>query len=1060
MNRCGSCGASVPDGARFCPACGAPQETAARTGEERKLATVLFADLVGSTALAHDEDPERVRALLERFYEAMVDEIERTGGTVEKFAGDGVMAAFGAPAALEDHAERALHAGLAMQRRLGELFGDELALRVGVNTGDVVVGQAREGGAFVTGDAVNVGARLEQAAHPGEVLVGERTVAAARGAFEFGQPRTFDAKGKPGGVVGHPVIRALTLARPRGYAGFRRVFVGREREVELLVATVRRAFGQREPHLVTIVGEPGVGKTTLVRELWELLSEEDVVPLRRTGRCPPYGDGITYWPLGEVLKEHFGLDGAPSEEVMRRLEGHEFLALALGLDVAPGLHPLDARERLHEAAVGFLESLAAERPTVVLFEDVHWAEDDFLDLLERIVREVRAPVAVIATARPELLDRRSTWSGGRRNATTIWLEPLLEQDAARMVDELLEVELPDDLRRLLVERAEGNPFFVEELVGELVDAGALERTSAGWAWRELPEGFSVPDSVQAVLAARIDRLPPLEKAALQAASVVGRAFWPSAVTQLIGEVPDFDLLVERDFVRRRGASSVAGQREYAIKHALTREVAYASIPKARRGRLHAALADWLIAAELGDEQAALLAYHFAEAVRPEDADLVWAGAEVEHARRRAEAVGWLRRAATLARGRYELEDAVDLLGRAVELSDDALERATLWGEIGHVQALRYDGEGFWDAMQRSLELGVLDRESEAQTYAVLAFQTAIRSGMWLRKPDLAPLPGWIDKALELSAPDSDARAQALLARAHADVSEEDAAAASALADRLGDAKLRSYAFGARAGAAAHRGGWDEASTLSENRLQLVAGIEDLDHRCEAYESAVPIAVAVGRFREARRLAGLHAEAAARLSPHHRVHSAALVVEIAENIADWDEARARTTEVIEAVERNAGTPCVRNARTLIACGLAHAAAGDERGAGDLLALADQFGVEGWSSYVDPLLLRFALVRGDRAEVELLVEGVFERAYVFGPSVKAVRLDALAALGRGDAIELEAPSALRGHTFVEPFALRALGIVRHDDDLLGRAHERFDALGLDWHGAQTERLRAGL
>jgi len=1051
----------VPEDARFCPNCGAAQHAPADSGEERKVATVLFADLVGSTALAHNEDPERVRARLDRYHSAMAEEIERTGGTVEKFAGDGVMAAFGAPAALEDHAERALHAGLAMQRRLQELFGGELELRVGVNTGDVVVGQPREGGPLVTGDAVNVGARLEQAAAAGEVLAGERTVAAARGAFEFGELRVVDAKGKPGGVVAYPALRALTLARPRGFAGFRRAFVGREREVDLLLATVRRAFEQREPHLVTIVGEPGVGKTTLVRELWETLSREAVVPLRRTGRCLPYGDGITYWPLGEVLREHYALlEGASPAEIRRRLAEQEILALALGLDVATGLHPLDARERLHEAAVRFVESIAAEQPAVVLFEDVHWAEDDFLDLLERIVHDARASATVVATARPELLDRRSTWGGGRRNATAIWLEPLQDEDALRMVDELLAIELPDDLRRLLVERSEGNPFFVEELLGELVDAGVIERVDERWTSRELPEGFLVPDSVQAVLAARMDRLPPLEKAALQAAAVVGRVFWPSAVVHLIGDEPDFELLEERDFIRRRAGSSLAGQREYAVKHALTREVAYATIPKARRGRLHAAMADWLVALELADEQVGLLAYHYAEAVRPEDADLVWADDAEEHARRRDEAVRWLRRAGRLASGRYEMDEAVELLGRAVELADDPGVRAALWTEIGHVQALRYDGDAFWDAMLQGIELGALDRAAQADAYASLSFQTAIRSGMWLKRPDLAPLPGWIDKAIELSAPDSPARAQALLARSISTVSEEDAIAASALADELGDIELRSFAFAARAGSAAQRGAWDEASTLSENRLQLAADIEDLDHLCEVFESAIPFAVALGRFREARRLAGLHAEASARLSPHHRLHSAAVRMEIAENIADWEDARGQMEAAVEAVEQNAGTPCVRNARTLIACGLAHVIAGDERTAGDLLRRAEAFSGEGWGSYLNPLLLRFALVRGDRDEAERLVGNVFEREYVFGPSVKAVRLDALAALRQEEAVEAEAPMSLRKRTFIEPFALRALGTVRRDDDLLRQADERFAEFGLDWHAAQTERLLAGL
>jgi class 3 adenylate cyclase len=258
-----------------------------RAAEERKLVTVLFADLVGSTALASDADPERVRLRLERFYGAMSEEVERTGGTVEKFAGDAVMAVFGVPTAFEDHAERALHAALAMQRRLHEVFGGELAMRIGVNTGEVVVGERQRGSSFVSGDVVNATARLEQGAEPGEVLAGERTVRAAGGAFEFGEPRTIEAKGKAGGIVGRPVLRGLTLARPRGVAGFQRVFVGRESELDLLRATFRRAVTQGEPHLVTIVGEPGVGKTRLVRELWEALAEEDPAPLRRTGRCLP-----------------------------------------------------------------------------------------------------------------------------------------------------------------------------------------------------------------------------------------------------------------------------------------------------------------------------------------------------------------------------------------------------------------------------------------------------------------------------------------------------------------------------------------------------------------------------------------------------------------------------------------------------------------------------------------------------------------------------------------------------------------------------------------------------
>src|ERR687886_2287600 len=261
MAVCARCGAAVPAQARFCPSCAAPIEHEPAPAEERKLATVLFADLVGSTELAGSQDPERTRVLLDRFYDAMAAEIEEAGGTVEKFAGDAVMAAFGAPAALEDHAERALHAALAMQRRLRALFGDELALRIGVNTGDVVVGRAREGSSFVTGDAVNVGARLEQAAGPGEILVGERTAAAVRGAFELSEPVMIEAKGKPAGIVSRRLIRALSLMRPRGVGGMQSALVGRERELEQLRDTYARAVADGAPQLVTILGDAGIGKT-------------------------------------------------------------------------------------------------------------------------------------------------------------------------------------------------------------------------------------------------------------------------------------------------------------------------------------------------------------------------------------------------------------------------------------------------------------------------------------------------------------------------------------------------------------------------------------------------------------------------------------------------------------------------------------------------------------------------------------------------------------------------------------------------------------------------------
>src|SRR5947209_11388990 len=492
------------------------------SGEERKVATVLFADLVGSTELGGSQDPERTRAMLERFYDAMAAEITAAGGTVEKFAGDAVMAAFGAPAAYEDHAERALHAAISMLRRLDTLFDGKLHLRIGVNTGEVVVGRPLEGSSFVSGDPVNVAARLEQAAEPGDVLVGERTIAASRGAFEFAEPIAVEAKGKPGGIRCRRLVRALSLTRPRGVHGLHRAFVGRRLEFDRLVASYRATVEQRRPKLVTIVGDAGVGKSRLIQELWRWLDDEQPEPLRRTGRCLAYGHGITYWPLAEILREHLGvLETDSPAEVRRRLGDREILGLTLGLDTAGDLHPLAARDRHHDAWIAFLDSLVAERPVVALVEDLHWAEPPLLDLIEQVAREVDGPLLLLGTARPDFIDARAGWGTGRYEAETIRLEPLSAASAEEPIDSVLGTALPGAARSRLVDRAEGNPLFIEEMLDSLIDRGLVAHIDGDWTVAELLPDSEIPDTVQAVVAARIDLLGPSEKTALQAAAVVG-----------------------------------------------------------------------------------------------------------------------------------------------------------------------------------------------------------------------------------------------------------------------------------------------------------------------------------------------------------------------------------------------------------------------------------------------------------------------------------------------------------------------------------------------------------
>lgn len=1057
---CTSCGSELPGSAKFCPSCGAPAETPTAT-EERKVATVLFADLVGSTGLGSSQDPERTRAMLDRFYDAMTAEISRAGGTLEKFVGDAVMAVFGAPAAQEDHAERALHAALSMRRRLEELFDGTLEMRVGVNTGEVVVGRAREGSSFVTGDAVNVCARLEQNAEPGEILVGERTASLVRGAFEFDQPGLIEAKGKDEGVACRRLVRALTLMRPRGVGGLRRVFVGRGNELELLETTYRRVVDSGEPHLVTLMGDAGIGKTRLVRELWDRLAGQPEEPLRRTGRCLPYGQAITYWPLGEILREHLGILESDAPDVVRsRLAGREMLGLTLGLESAEEIHPLAARDRLHDSWVDFLAELGAERPVVVLVEDIHWAEEPLLDLLERLARDVQAPLLLIGTARPELLESRPAWGGGRRNASLLWLEPLSPDEATRLVEEELAGALPEHLRDLVVEQAEGNPFYAEELIGTLVDQGVLVQDNGGWRANELPADFTVPDSVHAVLAARIDLLPPVEKSALQAAAVIGRAFWEGPVRELLeGAEPDFALLEDRDFVRRRPGSSMAGEREYAIKHALTREVAYASVPKAKRARLHAAFAAWLErAVEARDELAPLLAHHYAEAVRPEDADLAWADDEDELARLRDRAADWLGRAGELALARFDLADAIELAERALEVEEAGPKKAELLRMIGAAHAMQFEGEAFWDAMQKSLDV-CYDRATCADTYSVLAFQTLMRMGMWKQRPDFSLVTGWIDRALELAPPESPARARALIAKALSSSEDEDAAReAVAVAERVGDPQLRSYAFEARSAAAMHSGGYEDAWRWALRRFDLIDEIDDPDHLMDMREGSIPTALATRRVEESRRLALAADELSLKLSTHHRVHGVSLRLEVEEVAGGWDTIRDLTARMEEAVSANLDTPCARNQRSLIICAAGSMEAGDAAEADRLERAAEDLGMQGYDYLFDPPRTRLAMLRGNLDRVGDLLDVPPSHVLSFGLAEHSVRMDALAALRDRERVEREAPALLRPDTILEPFALRALGVVREDEELLRQAQERFEAIGLRWHAAQTVVLVA--
>lgn len=1026
------------------------------THEERKLATILFADLVGSTELADGEDPERVRFALNRFYDAMTAVLERFGGTVEKFAGDAVMAVFGAPVAQEDHAERALHAALAMRARLEELFGGRLTLRIGVNSGDVVAGEARAGSSFVAGDVVNVAARLEQAAAPGQILAGERTASAAGGAFAFGERVVVEAKGKPDGIVARTVERSLASMRPRGVRDLARVFVGRDREFAALRELYERVVTEGLPHHVTILAEAGVGKSRLLHEFTSWLEERTPSPVRRAGRALSYGQGTSYWPLAEVLKEQFGLtEGDSRETIAGRLADRPYLGMTLGLGVNEDVHPLVARERFHDAWVSLLSEIVAERPAIIILEDLHWADTDLFDLVDGIVREVSGSLLVLVTARLEILDRRPAWGGAWGRTSSIRLDPLPADVTGRMFGELVECEIPAPIQALVLDRAEGNPFFVEEMIATFIDRGVLVRRNGSWTFGALPAGFEIPDTVHAVLAARIDVLREDDRSALQAAAVIGRTFWTGPTYELLaGASPDIGLLEDHEFIRRRPTSSLPGEREYMFKHALTRDVAYASLPRARRARLHAAFAGWLERrAEGRDDLAPLLAHHFTEAVRPDDLDLAWSDQEAEVVRLRGAAVTWSRRAAEAAIGRYEIDDALTLLEQAATLEADRAEQASLWFEIGHARALKYDGAGMVTALERSLELGA----SPAVVYPELAYQTVNRAGMWLRRLDSDLVDDWIKRAVDAAPAGSRDQARALVARAiwHDDLAgAEDALL---VAEAIGDAEIISAALGAKASALEYRGKAGEAWDVTEAQDAVLPAVADPDHRAEALFARVGLAIDLGRLAAARDLTERLEGIVQRLTPHHRVHGLMCRVLVESATAHQDAVRDLTPRVRAAVEANIATPCPANVGLLLLCAIAAAESDDDGDAARLMAAAESIGMAGYGRSHAARGLRMAIVRRDADETRRQIDALDPAWLGLGAfELWAALFDGLALLGDRERVEAEAPAWIRLDRYVAPFAVRALGIVQEDPDLIRDAVARFEAMGLDRHAALTREM----
>jgi class 3 adenylate cyclase/tetratricopeptide (TPR) repeat protein len=620
---CAECGRENAANARFCSNCGAALAVTSpeRGREERKVITVLFADLVGFTSTAEQLDPEDVRATLTPYYARLRQELVRHGGTVEKFIGDAVMAVFGAPIAHEDDPERAVRSAFAIQDAIAD---GPHQVRIAITTGEALVSldaRSNEGEGMVAGDVVNTAARLQTAAPVNGVLVDETTQRATRQAIEYREAESIVAKGKAEPV---PVWEAVA-ARSRFGVDLVQTgaeLVGRGRELHFLTDALARVRAERAPQLVTLVGVPGIGKSRLVYELSRTVDADPDLVGWRQGRSLPYGDGITYWALSEMAKAQAGiLETDTPAEAERKLVASVTDLVSDGADrVLESLRPLvglgsEAAPRDDQPAERFaawreyFEALADRRPTVLVFEDLHWADEALLDFVDHLVDwATGVPLLVVCTARPELLERRPGWGGGKSNALTLTISPLSDDDTARLLTSLLDRRMmPAEQQASLLLRAGGNPLYAEQFA-------RLHQECADEA------RVGVPENVQGIIAARLDALPAEEKQLLQDAAVLGKVFWMGAVCAIGGRGRTsterlLHALERKEFVRRQRSSSVGGEEEYAFRHLLVRDVAYGQIPRTPRAQQHERAAGWLESLGRREENAEMLALHYLEALR-------------------------------------------------------------------------------------------------------------------------------------------------------------------------------------------------------------------------------------------------------------------------------------------------------------------------------------------------------------------------------------------------------------------------------------------------------------
>jgi class 3 adenylate cyclase/tetratricopeptide (TPR) repeat protein len=1019
---CSACGAQLPLDAKFCPSCGSSIE-AAPAFQERRLVTVLFADVMGSTGLAELMDAERLQQVMSSFFEAMREEIEAEGGFVEKFIGDAVMAVFGLPTAHEDDPSRALRAVLRMWDRLSVLnesltgtHGVTLEMRIGVNTGEVLATTSPQPDVgTLAGDAINVAARLEEAAQPGQVLVSERTVRGSRG-FAMREVELLRLRGRAEPVRAFE-LEGTDLVPERGIPGIQAPMVGRSREIELLSALYERVAADRTPHLVTIYGAAGVGKSRLVAEFLASVQGRSSV-LR--GRCLPYGQEVTYWPLAEILKAEAGaLDSDPPDVALEKVRkaGRELLtpdltadperstaALAYTIGLQDPAIPFDqlpprqVRTEIQSAWRSFFSALSIERTVVAVIEDIHWADPALLELLEELADRVDGSVIFLCPARPELTERRPGWGGGTRNFSSLLLEPLSHDESEELLQLLLEIEeLPAEVRSEVLEKAEGNPFFLEEVIRQLIDEGMIRRVGNRWRAQATIGELRIPDTVQAVLAARIDRLAPVEKRALQCAAVIGRVFWTGPIQVLLEADEDVDDILDRlearQLVLSRLGSAIAGQREYAFKHILTRDVAYESLPRRDKARLHEQTARWIerTAGERHREFVELLAGHLFEAHRGMLHDpFDWDPGSVEAMR--GGALRYSLQAAEDARSKMALDKATGLAERALSLAASPQERAAALEALGWAGQLDYRGDLGWRYLREAVDellAGAPEERQDIVRLAAAAVEVPTRwPGSMRSLPSEEEVARYVEIGLSQVAPgDSEERLRLLMAKSQwpwafgfddsseLDRAEQAGEEAVAMARRLGRADLESAALDAGGSAYMVGGRFGKLLPFIERRLELVDQLQDALEIGDAFAMAGFVNYHVGRYPSVLRFADEGFRRTARDMPGVGIHCLAWRALASYPMGDWQTLLKDLAQLEDLLGDRRESPPYFATRPFAAAALVHEVQGDAAAADRRLAMFESLREEGglrrsaWPAWIAMLLAH----RGRFEEARALLGG---------------------------------------------------------------------------------------